>query len=467
MIFTLDAEPRRSRIALLDGADGAEIVYEELAARVQACAAKLGERSLIFLFCRNTVSSVVWYLAALEGGHAVALLPAGLAAEFQERLMDLYKPEWILSPDRADYAAMGYQAAGEEGLWRRFSDLAGPLHPDLSLLLSTSGTTGNPKFVRLTRANIEANTESISAALGIQPDDRAIASLSMHYSYGLSVLNTHLREGASIALTDEGLMSSGFWNVFRSRNCTSFAGVPYSYQILKRLRPQTLRVDSLRTMTQAGGKLHADLAREFHGWITERNGRFFVMYGQTEATARICILPSNALPQRPGSAGIAIPGGRLSVQGPEGLTAEPGIEGELVYEGPNVMMGYAGRREDLTRGDELGGVLFTGDTAQLDSEGFVYISGRAKRDAKLYGLRVNLDDVEQLLRSHGPAAVIASEGKLVIFCEQGDASDYTRYRQELAAKLQVHHQAFEFRRIERLPLNASGKIDYQDLTGRL
>src|SRR5207244_3442012 len=146
----------------------------------------------------------------------------------------------------------GYEVV-RETLWRSRSPVEQTIHPDLALLLSTSGSTGSPKFVRLTRSNVEANAASICAALKIRPVDRAITSLPIHYSYGLSVLNTHLHSGAGVVLTDEGLISPAFWETFRVQECTSFAGVPYSYQILNRLDPDRLNVPSLDTMTQAGG----------------------------------------------------------------------------------------------------------------------------------------------------------------------------------------------------------------------
>jgi acyl-CoA synthetase (AMP-forming)/AMP-acid ligase II len=181
------------------------------------------------------------------------------------------------------------------------------------------------------------------------------------------------------------------------------------------------------------------------------------MYGQTEATARIAILPHDRLPEKLGSAGIAIPGGRFHI---ESEASEPG---ELIYTGPNVMMGYAACREDLALGDVLQGRLATGDLARLDAEGFVYIEGRMKRDAKLFGLRINLDEIESMLRAHGPTAVISGPDKLLIYCEHGDEAAFARYRTDLAAKLKVNHRALEFYRLERLPVNGSGKIDYQAL----
>ncbi len=459
MIFAIDQHGDRA--ALYDPARNDWWSHSALCSAVEPLARSLAAvpRSLIFNFCKNDVRSVSVYLAALEAGQPVALLDDNLRDELKQHLIDLYRPEFI----SASAAPSGSAAEFAPGLWRTDAPLRGGLHADLSLLLSTSGSTGSPKFVRLTRRNVEANASSIAQALAIRAEDRAIASLPIHYSYGLSVLNTHLLTGASVVLTDDGLTAPTFWQAIRDHACTSFAGVPYSYSILNRLGLDSLHVPSLHTLTQAGGKLNNDLIAKFSAQMTARGGRFFVMYGQTEATARIAILPSASLPAKLGSAGVAIPEGRISIESEEGSPIPAGDVGELVYRGPNVMMGYATSRDDLQLGDVPGGVLRTGDMASLDAEGFVYMAGRAKRDAKLFGLRINLDEVEDMLRKHGATAVISRDDKLRIFCEYGDAAAFEHHRKELAAKLQINYRAFEFVRIEKLPTKGSGKIDYQSL----
>ncbi len=459
MIFSIDQHGDRA--ALYDPSRHDWWSYSALTSAVEPLAQRFASipKSLIFNFCRNDFRSVSVYLAALESGQPVALLDDNLRDELKQHLLDLYRPEFV-SASSAPHDAVAEFAPG---LWRTSSPFGGGLHPDLSLLLSTSGSTGSPKFVRLTCRNVEANATSIAQALSIRPDDRAIASLPIHYSYGLSVLNTHLLTGASMVLTDDGLTAPTFWEAIRHHACTSFAGVPYSYSILNRLGMDSLHVPSLHTLTQAGGKLNNDLIAKFSAQMNARAGRFFVMYGQTEATARIAILPSASLPAKLGSAGVAIPEGLISIESEEGIAAPTGDVGELVYRGPNVMMGYATSRDDLALGDVLGGVLRTGDMASLDAEGFVYMAGRAKRDAKLFGLRINLDEVEDMLRKHGATAVISRDEKLRIFCEYGDDASFERYRKELAATLQINHRAFEFLRIEKLPTKGSGKIDYQSL----
>lgn len=463
-----------SACALYDSHSRRTWSYAELCDTVQRTAQvfKSKRKALFFLFCRNDVASVLAYLGAIEAGHAVALLDEELAPEFKNRLIDLYQPEFIIGPvptvnigvDQME-GSYSATAVGDPPLyiWSGDTKRTDSIHPDLALLLSTSGSTGTPKFVRLTKRNLESNAHSIQAGLRITNEERPITSLPMHYSYGLSVVNSHLAAGAAVVVTNLGLMSSDFWNIFREQNCTSWAGVPYSYQILKRLDINKLNVPSLRTLTQAGGKLHTDLVAHFHTLMTERGGRFYVMYGQTEATARICILPSEMLPEKLGSAGQAIEHGALAVESEVALTDAAGVTGEVFYRGPNVMMGYATSRADLSSGDELNGILRTGDLGYLDADGYLFLTGRRKRDAKVLGLRLNMDEVEEMLRPYGPTAVISGNEKLIIYCEHGDNQAFGQYAKELSSRLKIHIGAFEFRRITQLPLNANGKINYQEL----
>ena len=463
MIFSIDHADRSARAALVDGPTGNRWTYgrlaEEVAKRKRMLPAE--RKRLVFHFCRNHSENVVWYLALLEAGHAQALLNAALDAGLRDRLMDAFRPDYVILPERPSAA---YETGGVDGLWRLRSFADDQIHPNLALLLSTSGSTGSPKLARLTRGNLESNAASIGEGLGITPEQRPLAHLPLYYSYGLSVFNSHFAAGATVVMTGESLVTQDFWDTARREKATSFSGVPYTYQMLRRLDLNRLNVPSLQDLTQAGGKLDTPAIDHFHRLMDARGGRFWVMYGQTEATARIAILPARDLPRKLGSVGRPIAGGKFEVVRP-GHSAPAG-DGELVYSGPNVMMGYAFSRECLAKGDEMQGRLFTGDQVRVDEEGYLYVVGRGKRDAKVFGLRINLDDVETLVKTHGPAAVVGGNDRLVFFCEFGDEAEFARLQGDLSAKLRLHHSAFEFHRVDKLPTNASGKIDYQELGRR-
>jgi acyl-CoA synthetase (AMP-forming)/AMP-acid ligase II len=430
-------------LALAEQSTGRTWTHAELAADVAALAGRLAEfpRSLVFCRCRIDAGTVVAYLAARAAGHAVAMVDDAAKPELLESLEERYAPALILHPSGSIETRPGAPAH--------------ELHPDLSVLLPTSGTTGSPKLVRLSEANLDANAASIVEYLAIGSDERAIASLPFHYSYGLSVLNSHLRAGAAVVLPAEGLIRPSFWDAFEAYGCTSLAGVPYSYAMLERSGWDRRELPTLRTMTQAGGRLEPATQLRMHDQLRRRGARLVVMYGQTEATARIAWLPPERLSEKLGSIGIAIPGGRLTIE-----------DGELVYRGPNVMLGYAPEAGDLARGDDLGGVLRTGDLGHEDDDGFFFVTGRSARFAKVYGLRVSLDDIERQVLD-GPVAAIAGTGERVhVFVEPRSERSPEAVRAHLARAFRLASRTWDVREVPALPLSSSGKVDYAAL-GRL
>ncbi|WP_433437447.1 AMP-binding protein [Nonomuraea sp. CA-141351] len=429
---------------LVVAGEPASLSGDELLHHVNRTAEALARLQPGPLFCgmRNNLTSVLRYLAAWRSGRPVALLDPDLSPAALAELVGRFRPT----------ALLGFTHAADGARPPRLDGAHAPEpHPDLAVLLATSGSTGNPKLVRLSRQAVLANAAAIAAALSITPDEIAPTSLPLHYSYGLSVLNSHLAAGATVMLTEAGLLERSFWTHLDAHRCTSLAAVPYQYEMLRRLRYDRSEHPTLATLTQAGGRLSPELVKEFSG----QADRFFVMYGQTEATARIAVLPPDRLDDKPGSAGPAIPGGRLAVD-----------EGEIVYHGPNVMMGYAETAADLARGDDLGGVLRTGDLGRLDSEGFLYITGRLKRIAKVFGVRVNLDDVERLLRGSVPVAATSGDDRVTVWAEGLDAAGCAGLARRLGAELRVHWSGFDVRGIDSLPLLSTGKVDYRALESR-
>lgn len=455
--------------ALYEAAGSRHWTYGELRSEVARRAARLtGSRGLVFLALTNDSQSVVAYLGALAAGHAVAILDPSMPAAAAVPLFERYRPEWcLLPPGEAVCAAMpdGYRMAEISefpGRWWRRADSSGDpaLHPDLRVLLSTSGSTGSPKFVRLSTANLTINANDIIAALGIAAADRAITSLPLHYSFGLSILHTHLRAGASVVVTDRVVSDSAFWSLLGESKCTSFAGVPFSYRLIRRLNFTKLNVPSLIKMTQAGGALDLATAGHFHELMDSRSGKFFVMYGQTEASPRMTTLAHGDFLQKQGSVGVPLRSGRVWISDAE---ARDGRDiGEVYYAGPNVMMGYAQERLDLIKGDEMNGVLATGDTGYIDSDGYLYLRGRSSRIAKILGRRINLDEVEAMVARHGPCAAVQKQEELVVFVAANDTSDAVRF--ELLRDLSIHPACLRVVEIPALPTRSNGKIDYAVLS---
>ena len=286
----------------------------------------------------------------------------------------------------------------------------------------------------------------------------------MNYTYGISIINSHLLVGATVLVTDKSIVQKEFWRFFREAGATSFGGVPYTYEMLERMRFMRMELPTLTTMTQAGGKLTPELHEKFAQYAMENGKRFVVMYGQCEATARMGYLPPEKAAEKKGSMGIAIPGGRFHLIDGDGTEiTEPFATGELVYEGKNVTLGYAECGEDLIKGDERHGVLQTGDMAQFDEDGYYYIVGRKKRFLKIYGNRVNLDEVERLVKGRFETEVASAgvDDHLYLFLTAEPMKEAVRHY--VAEKTGLNPMAFHVMAVEEIPKNDAGKIQYREL----
>lgn len=470
--------------------DGSRLLYQELLDTAGIYRKEVG-REMVFVLCRNTPGSLLGYLGCLAGGGAALLLDADMEPGLFASLYDCYRPGWICMPSedtgkiiKAVTQIPGDAKGGPETENRPpsqpkqaavFRDSVlirtgedGPeLHPDLCLLLTTSGSTGSPRLVRISRKNLDANTESIVQYLEIDANERPITTLPMNYSYGMSVINTHVFCGAAILLTRYTLMEHPFWERMKNERATSIAGVPYTYRMLNRLGLTEQELPALRTLLQAGGRLPVELHRKFGSWCLETGRRFFVMYGQTEASPRMGYLPAARTVEKCGSMGIAIPGGKLVLIDGGGKEIDlPDVVGELVYYGDNVSMGYAHCREDLAKGDESCGVLYTGDMAKRDAEGYYYIVGRKKRFIKMAGKRLGLDDTERLLGTLFPEEEIACAGRddhLEVYVCGADAARLDEIAVKLADTIHAAQSMVAVYGIREFPRNDAGKIRYAAL----
>ena len=445
---------------------GKSFSYKELFLLSEKFSGNLDKRSLVFCLAQNEIGPLMGYLTFITNDVVPLMLDSGLHPELLKNLTNTYKPAMVWMPE--DYSnifensefvtnLLGYT------LLKLNWETTFPLHEDLALLLTTSGSTGSPKLVKLTYQNIYSNAISISKYLGIDDSERPITSLPMHYSFGLSIINSHLINGATILLTNRSLMEKEFWSFLKSEKATSLSGIPYSFEILKKLRFMNMDLPHLKTITQAGGKLNDALNKEFSEYGKSNGKRFFVMYGQTEATARMSYLPPDRSIEKLGSMGIAIPGGEFSLIDDNGAPVnEPDVVGELVYKGKNVSMGYAVCGNDLAKGDENKGVLITGDLAKRDKDGFYYIVGRKKRFIKLYGNRVNLDETERLIKNIVPdVACTGKDDNMKIYV--ADSSKVSDVRIFVSTKTGINQRAFEVIYIEKIPKNSSGKTIYSQL----
>lgn len=449
--------------------------YSEVISEVEKLSIHLPERSLVLCVSENKPEAIIGYICLVQKNHVSLLVDSSNHAERTTQIIDWYRPAFAWAP--AGWH-IGFPQAevvtrlGKYALYKFQDAPRAEMHRDLQLLLTTSGSTGSSKFVRISRQNTESNAASIASYLNILSSDVAVTTLPFSYSYGLSIINSHLKAGAAICATELTLLQREFWDLVDRKHVTSLSGVPYTFDMLKRLRFEQRELRSIRYLTQAGGKLSSQ-GLEYLRAISEMRGwPCYIMYGQTEATARISYLPPKLFAQKLGSIGKPIPGGNLElVNSNEEIITESGVIGELVYIGPNVAMGYALDQADLLRADEWNGRLKTGDLAYRDTDGFYYIAGRLKRILKLFGKRVSLDELENVLLLEYPESQFACHGAdeaLSIACV-GEV-DLIAVVKRLAARLAINQTAINAYKLPQIPRTSSGKTDYtalNELRGQL
>lgn len=461
-----DLEMYSSNVALLDEF-GNSLTYKKLNQQCLDIYKSIGERCLVFSLCTNTIGSVIGYISFLNHGIVPVMLNAYLERELLDSLLQTYCPSylWIPKNQREDFKdCEEIYEVYEYMLLRTCYGKRYPLNDKLGLLLTTSGSTGSPKFVRQSYENILSNAQSIVEYLELDDTERPITTLPMNYTYGLSIINSHMLVGAKLLITDKTLAQREFWKFFKEAEATSFGGVPYTYEILDKLRFVKMDLPTLRTMTQAGGKIIPDLHEKFAVYAADQDKKFVVMYGQCEATARMGYLPAAKAVEKKGSMGIAIPGGKFRLIDEDGKeVSTPFTTGELVYEGKNVTLGYAECGNDLIKGDERNGVLQTGDMAQFDEDGYYYIVGRKKRFLKVYGNRVNLDEMDRMIKSRFEVECSSTgvDDHMYIFLTDDSFAD--EVKEFVVQKTGLNPIAFKIVIIDEIPKNDSGKILYKEL----
>lgn len=443
------------------------LTYKELADICDRVGTLLEGRQLIFHICSHSLGSIAGYVAFYNNNQVQLLLNEDIEDDVLNKLMALYHPRYLYRKESGQGRFPELKPVvkvKEYVLLETAFETDYDIHDDLALLLTTSGSTGSPKYVRQSYQNVGANAEAIVKYLEIDSRERPILTLPIHYTYGLSVVNSHLLAGAALLLTDKKIMQKEFWSFFAEYGATSISGTPYIYEILNKMGFLHMSLPGLKVMTQAGGKLPETLHKKFAEYAWKNGIRFFVMYGQTEATARMSYLPWESAAAKCGSIGVAIPGGKLTLMDEDNQEIEQtDVPGEIVYYGANVTMGYAEGYGDLVKGDERNGVLFTGDIGIRDTEGFYYIVGRKKRILKMFGKRINLDEVENLLKNEFGLMECCCCGRddaLKMFITDNDGELQRRIREYIVDRMKINAAAVTVQYIDKIPKTESGKVIY-------
>ena len=364
------------------------------------------EKSLVFLIGKNDYETIIAYVSFVNKGYAVFFVDFRINDIFLQKLINKYKPAYIFCENRDSLKSYNlFLKQSHYSLFDRKNKIKINLNKKLMLLMPTSGSTGSSKLVRLSYENLESNTNSIIKYLKIRKKDVTITTLPISYVYGLSIINTHLKSGATIVLTNKSVVENLFWDLFEKYKITSFGGVPFQYDIIEKIFKRGVP-RSLKYSTQAGGKMNETLIKSLIKIYSNSKKKFIQMYGAAEATSRMSYLKWEDASKKIGSIGKSIPGGKFSLRGKNGEIKKSFVNGELIFKGKNVSLGYAKKMSDLSLSNKNNKILKTGDLAFKDEEGFYYIVGRKNRYTKIYGSRVSLSDLESILSKKGIEVVM-------------------------------------------------------------
>ena len=463
MILRLNEHSQKA-VAAIDSS-GTSLTYGELLSFSSELDNFFSRRSLLFLLTENNVGGIAWSIGCMNARIVPLILNAHLEDGLFHNLFDIYRPPYLCVPSTLAQK-WDYPIVAERYGYTLFSTGMPQcvLYEDLSHLLPTSGSTGSPKLVRHKYGNIEATALNISTFFELTNRDRPLLVLPLYYTMGLSVVFSHLYVGATVLITNQSMTDKAFWAFMKEQHATSFTGVPYSFEILNLMRFFRMDLPDLTLLTQGGGKMPRALNLKFAEYCRNTGRRWIATYGQSEGTARMAYLPPEYAVAKCGSIGRAVPNGELSLIDTDGkIIDSPNIEGEMCYRGKNVTLGYACSQGDLLLGDERHGFMRTGDLAYRDEDGCYYIVGRIGRFLKLYGMRIGLDECEQIIKAKYPieCACVGTDEKMTVYITQPQYA--TLVRERLVDKTKLVASAFEVKVVDSIPKNEAGKILYSKL----
>ena len=415
-------------------------------------------KKLIFLLVDNSYPSIIFYISLLKSGHTITLINSNIKSQNLIDLINIYKPNDIITKRILDlnfyqevYKLHGYNCYKIKKKKNHY------INEELFFLLTTSGSTGSSKLVRLSYKNIESNTKSIVKFLSIKSSDKLITTLPPDYTYGFSQINTHLYKSSTIILNDYSIIQRDFWELLCKTQATTFGGVPYTYELLKKIKFENYNLSSLKYITQAGGKLSKENQKYFYNILKKKKIKLIIMYGATEATSRMSYLPWSKCKNKIGSIGIPIPGSKMEIIKPNNKKI-----GEILFKGTNVSLGYANSFKDLKKGDLNNGKLYTGDLGFRDNQGYYFIIGRKKRFLKIVGHRISLDELEIQLRNflkYKSIYCTGTDNELVVLV--GKKQIKNNLLNCLLKEYKINKNLIKIKFFNKIILTSSGKINYE------
>lgn len=456
----------KNKLAIIDD-DDTELSYKQVLIRTNEIKKKIKKRSLILIISENSLASLLAYIFCILNNHVGIIISSKTSKNSILKIFKNYQPNYIFSSKKIKFIFKKFCSKEynflDQSLLKNKINIEKKLHKNLSLLLSTSGSMGVMKFAKISKSNLKHNADSIIKYLSINNKDSTITNLPISYSYMLSVINTHLEIGASIIISKYSLIEKKFWKIFKNSKITSLNGVPYTYEMLTKIGLKNIKINSLKYLTHAGGKLEKDKLKEIIKFCKKNNIKFFSMYGQTEASPRISYLKPEFSSKKIGSIGKGIPDVKIYIVNNSGKKVQkPFEEGEIICEGKNIFMGYSKNYFDLRKPNEVNYKLKTGDLGFCDRDGFFYVTSRIDKIAKIFGNRVDLGILESLMSQKGyKVACMSDNKKIFIFIEK----NYKKLDliNTISKITNLNNSSFEMIKLKYFPRTSNNKISYNEL----
>lgn len=442
--------------------DNEIIKYSQILRDIEIFKKYFKTKKIIIILAENSYEFIAAYISAIRNNQLIILVNPNINDNDLINLNKKYSPEYLFCNKKKNIPKNYKKILDFKNfiLLKNYKKKKYSINQNLSCLLSTSGTTGDSKFVKISIHNLLYNSKGISNFLKITSIDKSITTMPPFYSYALSIINTHLMNGAKIILNDYSLIDRRFWNLYKKFKPNNLNGVPYNYEILDKIKFHDMKLKNLRYITQAGGKLNKELKEKFIKTCVDKKISFFVMYGQTEASPRISIMPWELLKKFPDSVGVPLPGGKIMIKNK--IKTNKKVEGEIIYQGKNVFWGYSKSFKDLNYGNKNKNILKTGDLGYLDKNGLLYVTGRKKRILKIFGVRISLDQVEnELNKNNFKCICTGNDKKLIIYLQKNKDVDIDKFKALVNKITNLMPKFFEIFFVKEFKRSKIGKIIYK------
>ncbi len=453
----------KEKIAII-AKDNTKITYFDLYRKVNYVSKLISSRSVCLIKTSNSLEGLLIYLACLQKKTVAILLDNNTKENSFHEIINRFKPNYIFS-DLENFENKNYKKYNNEilsGFYILKQSKKFNINKSIALLISTSGSTGSVKFAKISYKNLLSNTINIINYLKISKSDRTITNLPIFYSYGLSVINTHIFSGASLILTDKALIEKSSINLVKENNITNFNGVPFTYDIIFKFKLEKYYLSKLKFLTQAGGKIKEDSFNRIISFLKNKI-KFYIMYGQTEASPRMSYHLVKNKNFNNGIIGKPIKGGQFFLLDKKNKKiSKTNTIGKLFYKGPNVFLGYASSYLEMKKNQSSSRLLDTGDMAKFNSNNQFILVSRDSRFIKIEDKRINLDDIEYKLQQNGINALCTGSEHIFIWYTVKGIEVNEIYK-IIKENFLITKRVITLKYINNFPKNSAGKILYKNL----